>query len=292
MKKITVLSGKGGVGKSSITASLAVALSKSHKIIAVDCDVDASNLALVFGMGEKDFIKWNPVTTNQKAVFNLSKCTSCKKCLEACYFNAIEWKKNKPKLKQFGCEGCGVCALVCPEKAIKLVDVYNAKIGYGKTKYGFHIASAQLEIGHAGSGKVVAAVRNMAEKLANNTDIMLVDSAAGIGCPVIASVVGTDYVIAVTEPTPSGFADMKRALSMVTHFKIPYGIIINKYDINQSNKEKIENFAKEKNIEILAKIPYNKKFVEALVKLIPIIVYDRGFEKLFHDLAEKIIKPK
>ena len=290
MKKITILSGKGGVGKSSITASLAIALSKKKKIICADCDVDASNLALVFGLKENDFSEWNSLTTNLKAVIDYKKCTSCKKCFESCYFNAIDWKDNKPIIKEFGCEGCGVCELICPEKAIKLIPVKNAKIGYGKTKYGFKVVSAQLNMGESGSGKVVTEVRNLAEKQSDNADIMLIDAAAGIGCPVIASVVGTDYAIAVTEPTPSGFSDMQRALAMVRHFNIPCSIIINKYDLNTEYCKKIEEFAEKNNIKVISKISYDKNFVYALVNLTPIIKYDKKFEKVFDEITANLSK--
>ncbi len=290
MKQITILSGKGGVGKSSITASLAIALLKHKKIICADCDVDASNLALVFGMEPKDYGEWKNITTNKKARVDLSKCTSCKKCVEACYFNAIEWdsKKNIPVFKEFGCEGCGACELICPSGAIELYDVENAKIGYGETKYGFTVVSGQLEMGESGSGKVVSAVKELAKKKAGDSDVMLVDSAAGIGCPVIASITGSDYVIGVCEPTPSGFADLKRALLVVGHFNIPYGIIINKYDINEEYLKKIEEFAKEKGAKVLAKIPYDKSFTDALVNLVPVVVFNPKFEALFDKIASKL----
>jgi len=288
MKKIAIVSGKGGVGKSSITASLAIALSKHKKIICADCDVDAPNLALVFGL--RRFDKFKTITTSQKAKFDLKKCIACKKCYESCYFNAIEWKNNKPYLKDFSCEGCGVCKLVCPSNAIKLVNVKNAKIGYAKTGYGFKIVSGQLEIGESGSGKIVAEVKRLTIQKANNTDIMLVDAAAGIGCPVIASIVGSNYVIAITEPTPSGFSDLKRVLEVVNHFKISYSIIINRYDINLEYTEKIGQFAKRNNIKIIAKIPYDRSFVDALVNLKPVIIYNPKYEKIFYDIKNTILE--
>ena len=286
MKKLTVLSGKGGVGKSSITASLAVALSKNHTLIVADCDVDASNLALVLGV--KDLEHKEKLSTNQIAEFDLKKCTGCKKCYNECNFHAIEWRDDKPILKQFGCEGCGVCELVCPNGAVKMMGVDNAEIGYANTDYGFRVVSAQLGIGQSGSGKVVTAVRRLAENMANDFEIMLIDAAAGIGCPVIASVTGVDFVVAVTEPTPSGFEDMKRALRMVKHFNIPYGIIINRYDINSKKTMEIERFAKENNVQILAKILYDRQFVEALVNLTPIVVYNKKYGQVFDDIANKL----
>ncbi|MBD3164206.1 P-loop NTPase [Candidatus Woesearchaeota archaeon] len=289
MKKITILSGKGGVGKSSITASLAAALSKKHRIVAADCDVDASNLALVLGIGELKEKK--RLSTNQTAEFDLDKCTGCRKCFQECYFHAIGWKNNKPRLKQFGCEGCGVCELVCPANAVKLVNIGNAELGHAKTKYGFPVVSAQLGIGQSGSGKVVTEVRKMAEEKGKeiNAELMLIDAAAGIGCPVIASVAGVDYVLAVTEPTPSGFADLKRALKMVDHFNIPYGLIINRHDINPEKTKEIKEFAGSNNIEIIYEIPYDKCFVDALVRLMPIIGHEKKYERLFFGIRDKLI---
>lgn len=290
MKTITILSGKGGVGKSSLTASLAVILSKKYKIIAADCDVDASNLALVFGKKEADFKEWKFISTNQKAVFDLAKCNSCGKCFAACYFKAIDWKDNKPRLKSFACEGCEVCRMVCPEGAITMEAVQNAKIGYTEVKYGFKIVSAQLLPGESGSGKLVAEVRKKAKNLALKADFMIIDAAAGIGCPVIGSVSGSDYCILVIEPTPSSLSDAKRALEIVSHFHIPVGIIINKFNINNQFCENIKKFAGQENIAIIGKLPYDKNFVNALVNLLPIIEIDKNIKKIFEDIAIKLIK--
>jgi MinD superfamily P-loop ATPase len=290
MKTITILSGKGGVGKSSITASLAVMLSKSKKIICADCDVDASNLALVLGSQEKDYEEWKSISTNQKVVFDLDKCNSCKKCYYSCYFRSIDWKNNKPILKEFSCEGCGVCKIICPQSAINEINIQNAKLGYVNIRYGFKVVSAQLGVGESGSGKVVCEVKRKALNLADNSELLLVDSAAGIGCPVIASVTGSDYAIIITEPTPSSFSDMKRALDIVHHFKIPYGVIINKHDINKGYTNSIESFVKGQGAEILAKIPYEKSFADALVNLTPIVEFDSKFEPIFKIISKKLIE--
>jgi len=285
MKSITILSGKGGVGKSSITASLAVALSTNYKIICADCDVDASNLALVLGANTQK--EWNDLSTNEKIKFNYEKCNLCKKCYDKCHFNSIKWKE-KPELKEFSCEGCGLCELICPQKAITLEKINNAKIGYSNSKYEFKVVSAQLNVGASGSGKVVFEVRKKAKELATDSEIMLIDSSAGVGCPVIASITGTDYAIIVTEPTPSGFSDMRKAIEVVNHFRIPYGIIINKFDINLDHTNKIKSFAKENGVKILAKLRYDKKFVESLVNLIPIVDFDKKYKSIFDDIIKKL----
>ena len=288
MKTITILSGKGGVGKSSITASLAVSISKERKIICADCDVDASNLSLV--LGAEKYEEWDDLSTNEKVVFDLDKCDSCRKCFDECYFRAIDWVNDKPKLKDFSCEGCGMCKLVCTQNAISVEKVNNAKIGYAKTRYGFDVVSAQLNPGESGSGKVVFEVRKKAKEICPDAEIMFIDSAAGIGCPVIASVSGSDYAVIVTEPTPTGFSDMKRALEIIEHFKIPFGIVINKFDLNEEYAGKIVAFAESNGLEILAKIPYDKKFSDALVELVPIVEYEKSYKKLFGELSKSIIK--
>lgn len=290
MKKITILSGKGGVGKSSISASLAISLSRKYKIITADCDVDASNLALVLGREEKDFKEWDYISTNQKAVFDLEKCTSCGLCRDECYFKAIDWVDNKPKLKSFSCEGCEVCKMICPVGAITMEKVNNAKIGYAESNFGFKVVSAQLEPGESGSGKLISELRQKAEGLANNADFMLIDAAAGVGCPVISSVSGVDFCLLVAEPTPSGLADIKRAFDIVQHFKIKAGLIINKFDLNKEYCQKLEEFAEENKIKLISKIAYNKIFTKALVEMKPVVLMDDDLKNQFEDISEEIIK--
>ena len=291
MKRITVLSGKGGTGKSTISSSLAVLLSRNMGIVAVDCDVDAPDLGLCLGVKDKDY-QWNPVETGYKAKLIEKECTHCGKCCNICRFGAISWnkEKNQPIFNRLLCEGCGSCKLICPIGAIKLVKVENGRIGYAKSKYGFNIVTGQLKMGESGSGKIVLLIKNKAEELAHkeNAEIILVDSAAGIGCPVIASVNGSDYVIAVTEPTPSALSDLKKSLEVVKHFKIPYGLIINKFDINKEFSKKIEKFAKDNNIPLLGKVPYSKEFVSALVNLTPVVVWNKNFEPIFEGIIKNL----
>jgi len=293
MKTITIFSGKGGTGKTTVSSSLAVMLSRERKIAVADCDVDAPNLGLSLGLKEKDYSSFINLRASEKAELIKEKCTGCKKCLNVCSFNAIKWdkKQNIPVFDDLLCEGCGTCVIVCPENAIKLRKVENATISVGKA-YGFGIVSGQLKMGESGSGRIVMEVKRKAMEIARkeNAELILVDSAAGIGCPVIASVNGSDYVIAVTEPTPSALSDLKRGLKIVNHFGIPCGVVINKYDINKEFSNKIEKFANKNKIPILGKIPYNKEFVEALVNLRPAVVYNKKFESLFLKILDNLNK--
>lgn len=277
MNSLVVLSGKGGVGKSTVSASLAVVLSKRVRVTCADCDVDAPNLALVLGAEET---KSMPVSSKQKAKFDHEACTSCKRCVQSCYFNAIGWE-GKPRLKKFSCEGCGVCQLVCPSDAVSMVDIENASIYSYKTRYGFDVWSAQLKPGESGSGKVVSMVKKSA---GTDSELLLIDSAAGVGCPVIASVAGSNFAVIVTEPTPSGYYDMQRAIELVEHFSIPYGIFINKCDINDIFEKRFSE------LPVIGRLPYDKAAALSLVKLIPLVEYERKYLPLFEELAKNMKK--
>ena len=261
--KIVVASGKGGVGKSMLASSLALLFKENRKVVLCDCDVDAPNTGLWLGITEFDSSE--KVSTSYKAKINQNKCNKCGKCKEVCVFSAIE-KNDRYQINPFICEGCGACKIVCPVDAITVKLFNNGEIRTRKTKYGFSLISAQLYPGETGSGKIVEELRKKAEK--NYHDVMILDSAAGIGCPVIASVRGCDYAVLVTEPTPSGFSDLKRIIEIVNYFKIPYGVVINKWDIYPKISKKIEKWAKNR---FLGKISYDKKIIDCIVSLEPVI---------------------
>ncbi|RLJ06508.1 MAG: P-loop ATPase [Candidatus Aenigmatarchaeota archaeon] len=287
MRVINILSGKGGTGKTMVSSSLLWTMSRKKRVVGIDCDVDAANLGMVLGV---KITRRKEIETSEKAFLIEEKCTGCFKCVDVCNFSAIEKGDKKPVFNRFLCEGCGSCELVCPENAIEIKTVKNAWITEGASRYGFPVVSGQLKMGESGSGKIVTEVRRTGERVAkeNKSEIMIIDSAAGISCPVIASVRNTDYVIAVSEPTPSGFNDLKRAIKLVEFFKIPCGLIINKFDINKELTRKIENFAKEKGISVLGRIPYHKDFVDAAVNLKPVVVYKKKYREIFENIAEKI----
>ena len=285
MKTIVVLSGKGGVGKSSITASLATMLAQQKKIICVDCDVDASNLHLLFDTTMVYTEK--RISTNEVAVINDTLCAHCGLCEKTCYFDAID---KDQKVIAHNCEGCGACVIACPHKAITLQAVDNATLSTKKTTYGFYIVSAQLDPGATGSGKVVAEVKKEAEKYGHLCDYALIDAAAGIGCPVIASVTGSDYGVVVIEPTPASLADAKRAVDILSHFSIPYSIIINKSDLNSSMIDKINDFASKADVHVIGSIRYDKAFSKAITKMMPITEYDNSYKEIFSMIAKNLLK--
>lgn len=302
MKTITILSGKGGAGKSTLTASLSVILANHNKVVAIDCDADAPNLALVLGLEEDNFDSWESLTTGAKIQFSKDKCKSLKfclkcpgnkKCMNACNFSAITWnlEENLPEINELLCVGCETCQLACPTGALTLKEVENARVGVGKTQYDFPIVSGQLKIGESGSGKVVNALRMRASEIAEDiqADYMILDAAAGVGCPVIASLGGSDYVILVTEPTPVAFSDLKRAIELVDHFNIPCGVVINRWGINKDLTYQLQDYFQTNNIPLLGMIPYDIRFVEALVNLKPAVVYEPNFRTIFEDILNNCL---
>ena len=282
MEKIVVASGKGGVGKSMLASSLALLFSKNKKIVACDCDVDAPNLGLWLGV--TDYDEREKISTSEKARVVDQKSLD-DEVLEVCRFGAIKKVNGKYIINPLLCEGCGTCKILYPE-AIEIKPVRNGELRVKWTKYGFPLVSGQLFPGETGSGKIVEQLRKKAEEF--EYDIMILDSAAGIGCPVIASIRGCDYVVLVTEPTPSGFSDLKRILEVITHFNLPYGVVINKWDINPHFSDRIRKWAGDK---FLGEISYDKKVIDSIVNLNPVIFSDSKavdeIKKVYEILRER-----
>jgi MinD superfamily P-loop ATPase len=268
MKKIAIISGKGGVGKSMLASSLAILFARDKReIVAVDCDVDAPNLAV--WLNEID--NWQTrkkIKVSEKPLIDNSKINSqqAQKCASQCKFNALKIEKNKLKLNYFLCEGCGACELFCPKGAIKMKAVANGEIKIKNTKYDFPLVSGHLYPGETGSGKVVSEIKKQAETF--KKELMLIDSSPGTGCPVIASVQDADFVFLVTEPTLSGLSDLKRVLKVIGHFGVPWKLTINKWDINKKMSDKIEKWSGQ---NFLGKISYDKNIFKAISELKPII---------------------
>lgn len=263
-KEITVLSGKGGTGKTSVTASLAV-LTKST--VMTDCDVDAPDLHMLL---KPEVLETQEFKASRVAVIDQEKCVQCDKCEEHCRFGAI----NKHTIDPVLCEGCGVCAYICPVAAIELEKRVSGYAFISKTNYG-PMSHALLNPGEENSGKLVALVRQNAKKVAEkeNCELIINDGPPGIGCPVIASLGGVDIGLIVVEPTLSGIHDMERALSLLNHFKISALVCVNKYDINEENTERIVKFCVSNGVKVVGKIPFDQIVTEAMVAGKPIIEY-------------------
>ncbi len=258
MKEVTVISGKGGTGKTSITASFAF-LAKSR--VLADCDVDAADLHIVT---QPEIIHQEDFFGGKKAVIDHDKCSLCGICKENCRYSAIS---SSFVVDQTACEGCALCHFLCPESAITMKETLNGKWFISNTRFG-PMVHANLIPGEENSGKLVALVRNQAKMIAEerNMDIVIVDGAPGVGCPVISSITGVDHVLVVTEPTMSGLHDMKRAAELVRNFNIPISLVINKWDIHPGMTLKIEEFAKSENIPLAGKIPYDRAVTDSMVR--------------------------
>lgn len=268
MKKIAIISGKGGVGKSMLASSLAILFSRDKKkIIAVDCDVDAPNLA-VWLNEVNGWEKEKKISVSEKPLIDNSKISEeqIEKCVAKCKFNALIAEKGKLKLNYFLCEGCGACEFFCPKGAIKMKAVENGEIKIKNTKYNFPLVSGHLFPGETGSGKIVSEIKQQAEKF--KKELMIIDSPPGTGCPVIASIQDADFAFLVTEPTLSGLSDLKRVLKVIEHFQIPWKLTINKWDINKKMSKSMEKWAGN---NFLGKISYDKNIFKAISKLTPIV---------------------
>jgi MinD superfamily P-loop ATPase len=265
MKQLTILSGKGGTGKTTITASLAVL---ARNAVLADCDVDAPDLHMLL---HPEVIKTQEFKGSKLAVIDKTKCDNCGFCREKCRFDAIT---EAIEVDPIACEGCGVCAAICPTDAITMIERVSGYAYISKTKYGF-MAHASLIPGEANSGKLVTLVRQNARILSEkeNSDLIIIDGPPGIGCPVIASVTGVDVGLVVTEPTISGIHDLQRALQLLKHFGVTPLVAVNMHDINLDNTEKILRFCKENSIEVVGRVPFNPKVTEAMVNGKTILEY-------------------
>ena len=276
MKQLTIISGKGGTGKTSITAALA---SLAKNSLFADADVDAADLHLILKPKIEKTMRFHGLKI---ADIDKEKCIVCKKCFESCKFDAIS---ENIELIPESCEGCGVCAFVCPVKAIRMVDRDSGFSYISETRFG-PMSHAVLKTAEEASGKLVAVVRENAKKLAEEKgkDLIIIDGPPGIGCPVIASITGVDLLLIVTEPTLSAIHDLERILGVARHFQIPAVVCINKFDINLDNTKKIEQYCKDNKINIVGKIHYDKVMTKSMIQEKSIIEFSDG--KLSKEIRE------
>ena len=270
MKEIVVISGKGGTGKTSLTASFAY-LEKSNCALG-DCDVDAANMHLLL---DADFNHQEDFYSGEVALIDEDICTNCGECKEVCRFDAIHVIDEQHRVEPISCEGCWYCSRVCPTEAISM-NVQKAGDFYiSATKAGAKMAHAKLGFGAENSGKLVTKVKKEAKKLAETgqKEFLLIDGSPGTGCPVISSLSGANLAVLVTEATISGLHDLKRVYELVKTFNIKAACIINKFDLNAGVSEAIEAFLAEENIPLVAKLPYDETFTKALAQAQTIVEY-------------------
>ncbi len=297
VKQIGIISGKGGTGKTVISASF-VSLSKNA--IAVDCDVDAADLHLLLHpeIEEKHIFRGLP-----KADIDQGRCSRCGLCYDVCRFDAVQKKHNyktsSPQnqttcfsIDPISCEGCKVCYYACPDGAIYMKESLSGEWYVSNTKYG-PMVHAKMGIAEENSGKLVTILREKAASIARErgTDYIIVDGPPGIGCPVIASLSGIDIALVVTEPTLSGIHDAERVIDVARHFGVKSACVINKYDINQENSDKLVRWCGKNGIPILGKIPFDKLVSESIVRGIPFVEYtDNETSSMIKKIWENLVK--
>jgi MinD superfamily P-loop ATPase len=267
MKQIVVISGKGGTGKTVMSACFAAL---SRNAVLADVDVDASNLHLLL---HPEILERHVFKSGQKARIDVEKCTGCGLCLPVCRFNALaEDDMGRVSVDPLSCEGCGVCFHVCPVQAVEMEIPISGEWYVSRTKYGPFV-HARLGIAEENSGKLVTEVRKKAREIAEREgrDLLIMDGSPGIGCPVIASLTGTDLALVVTEPTPSGLHDMERIVELAHHFKIRAACCINKYDLNHDNSDGIERWCEAQSIPVVGKIAFDPAVMESVVRGIPYV---------------------
>lgn len=285
MKELVVISGKGGTGKTSIVASFG-ALAENN--VLADCDVDAADLGLLL---EPRMRHREEFRSSKSAVIDPGRCVRCDTCREVCRYEAISGDHVVDKI---ACEGCGVCVHFCPEEAIELQENVSGQWFVSDTRFG-PLVHAKLGIAEENSGKLVAVVRQNAKLLAEKEglDVILVDGAPGIGCPVISSIAGATAVLVVTEPTLSGIHDMKRVVDLAAHFHIPAFVCVNKFDLNPALTGQVEDFCRQRKLKLMGRIPYDTVVTKAMVQGKTVVEYSSGLvakeiEKLWRHIGYEL----
>jgi MinD superfamily P-loop ATPase len=259
--EIAIISGKGGTGKSSISAAFSTL---NNEVLVADCDVDAANLYLLFNPSHEEeevFIG------SYKGNIDYTKCTTCGNCIDVCRFDAISYRNGNVVISEPSCDGCFLCSRICPENAITMVQnnksrMYSGSFRNGKMVYGY------LAPGEENSGKLVNMIRNKARQLAraNSIDTIILDGPPGIGCPVISTITGASKVIVITEPTVSGLHDMQRAIDLVQKFNLKVWVIINKYDLNPGMSDQISEWCMQKGIFVAGHLQFEPEIIRAMVQ--------------------------
>jgi len=266
--EIAIISGKGGTGKSSISAAFATL---SQQVVLADCDVDAANLYILFNpTHEEEQI----FVSGQKAVIDYNKCRNCGSCLDTCRFEAISLSDGEIVISDILCDGCKLCSRICPFEAINMVNEDKSKMYTGSFRNG-KMVYGRLSPGEENSGKLVNMVRNKAKQLSKDHQLetIIIDGPPGIGCSAISTITGVDHVVIVTEPTISGLHDMKRALEITSNFKLKTWVIVNKFDLNTDLTHQIESYCQQRNISVVGKFPFDRLVVDAMVNCKSVIEF-------------------
>jgi len=253
MKKLLILSGKGGTGKTT-TAAAFIKFAQAKAL--ADCDVDAPNLHLV--SGRSDLPEKSDFIGSQKAVIDADKCIACGQCVQACRFQALEKVGNVYQVRPYACEGCGVCEYICPTAAVQLQQDIAGELALYRGEEVF--STAALRMGRGNSGKLVSAVKNaLYYAVPKDVELAVIDGSPGIGCPVIASITGVDLILIVAEPSLSGLSDLDRIVQTAAKFQVTTAVCINKYDNSPEHTAQIEQYCQAHQLPLVGHVPYDKQ---------------------------------
>lgn len=265
MRELVIISGKGGTGKTTVTAAFAHLASKAQDgVLLCDLDVDAPDLHLLLEPTPREEREFR---SGVEPCFDSLVCVGCGECERMCRFEAIRLHDGLPVLDPWRCEGCGVCARFCPAQAVELREKSCGRWWFSGTRFG-PMVHAQLHPGEENSGRLVSLLKQEGRRRATELGhpLMLCDGSPGIGCPVIASLSGAGRAVIVTEPTPSGIHDLERVAALCAHFRVPAAIMINKFDVNREKSEEIASYCHENGHELLGLLPHDDVVVQAMIQ--------------------------
>ena len=259
MKRILLLSGKGGTGKTTVSSAL-IRLSQAKAV--ADCDVDAPNLHLVLQEKEKAQVcaqtcaQVSEFFGGEKAAVDPALCTGCGRCEQLCRFDAIHLVENTAVVNLYSCEGCGVCSHVCPAGAVRLLpDVAGKKELYTGDRV---FSTATLKMGRGNSGKLVTEVKRALYDAAGEAELAIIDGSPGVGCPVMASMNGVSLALIVTEPSVSGFGDMQRLVRTASMSRVRTAVCVNRSDVSPELSADIERWCAEQGVPFLGRVPFDR----------------------------------
>jgi MinD superfamily P-loop ATPase len=266
MKQLVILSGKGGTGKTSLTAAFAHLAAQGNfadKVVLADADVDAANLELVL---QPRLLEQQDFKGGKVAVIDQDTCSACGTCQAVCRFDAVNLTEGIYTIDPIACDGCAACVYQCPSESITMHERVAGRFYFSGSRYG-PLYHANLFPGQENSGKLVTLVKQRArlQALDENRELVIVDGPPGIGCPVISAVSGASLALIVAEPTVAGVHDMRRVLQTVRHFGVRAVVCINKADIYPAGADEIEVFCRESEIEIVGRIPFDPAVTSAMV---------------------------
>ena len=268
MKELVIISGKGGTGKTSLVSAFS---SLAQNAVLCDADVDAADLHLILSPRHRER---HPFHAGHRARIDADACVQCGDCRDRCRFGAVT---EDFRIDPVACEGCGVCAHFCPEGAVKMEPNLCGEWYVSDTRFG-PMVHARLGIAEENSGKLVTRVRTRARELAEaeNRNLILTDGPPGVGCPVIAAVGGAGAVLIVTEPTVSGRHDMARVAELAEFFRIPTLMVINKFDLHPETGAAMEDYARERGIRPIGRLPFDTAFTRSMVAGQTLFEYGRA----------------